>query len=43
MMANLDRMLCKIPDHIVEELNFSFIKLTMDELKKQQSFNQNTN
>lgn len=34
MFANLDRMWRKLPENVVEELNFQVVTLTRDELKK---------
>ncbi len=38
LLANLDRMLSKLPDDIVEDLNFEFVKMTHDKIKEQRSF-----
>jgi hypothetical protein len=38
LLANLDRMLSKLPDDIVEDLNFEFVKMTHDKIKEQRLF-----
>lgn len=35
LYANLDRMLSKLPEEVVEELNMQFVNATYCELKKQ--------
>jgi len=41
MLANLDRMLSKLPEHVVEDLNMQFTTLAYSEFKKleQQKYN----
>lgn len=34
MLANLDRMLSKLPEEVVEDLNFEFVRLTHDKMKE---------
>jgi hypothetical protein len=34
MLANLDRMLCKLPEPVVEDLNMQFVSLAYAEVKK---------
>jgi hypothetical protein len=38
MLANLDRMLSKLPDEVVEDLNFEFVRLTHEKLKEYRNF-----
>jgi len=35
MLLNLNRMLCKLTNYIVEDLNMKFISMTYDEIKKE--------
>jgi len=37
MLANLDNMLSKLPDEMVEDLNFDFVRLTHEKLKEYRS------
>ena len=32
LLANLDRMLSKLPDDVVEDLNFDFVRMTHEKL-----------
>lgn len=36
MLLNLDRMLQKLPENIVEDLNMKFTQLTFDEIKRRE-------
>ena len=38
MLANLDRMLSKLPDEVVEDLNFEFVSMTHEKLKEFRDF-----
>jgi hypothetical protein len=34
MLANLDRMLSKLPDDVVEDLNLEFVTMTHEKIKE---------